>query len=299
LFADGSSISGSGQFLNVTLHLQFAASVSGTFGVFGTASSATVNTDWYSFGSWSIPSAVSTPTASSPTVSTALSAASFVAGSLAPESIAALFGSGLSTATASACCLPLPTNLGAATVSVTDSAGVSRAAPLYYSSPAQINFEVPAGTATGNAKISVQSGNGAAATTAAVSIGNSAPGIFLANSTGLPAALTLTNSAAGIQSVANVFQVVSGSIVPLPVDLSQGSVFLLLFGTGIRNAKSVTATVGGIQVPVPFAGAQGTFVGEDQINIGPLPMALAGKGSVPVILTADGQAANAASITIK
>ena len=36
-------------------------------------------------------------------------------------------------------------------VTVTDSSGAARQAPLFYISPSQINFEIPAGTATGTA----------------------------------------------------------------------------------------------------------------------------------------------------
>ena len=46
-------------------------------------------------------------------------------------------------------------------------------------------------------------------------------------------------------------------------------------------------------------GAQGTFAGEDQINVGPLPATLAGMGKVNIVLTADGQAANTVNVTIK
>ena len=55
----------------------------------------------------------------------------------------------------------------------------------------------------------------------------------------------------------------------------------------------------GLSVPVLFAGAQGTFAGEDQVNIGPLPRSLAGQGNVNLILAADGQAANVVNVTFK
>jgi uncharacterized protein (TIGR03437 family) len=293
LYADGSSIVGSGTLLTMTVHVQFSGTVSGSLGIWGWAHHAAGYQGPWSFGQWTVA-----PAASS--LSAAVSAASFAAGNLAPESIVALFGTGLSEATQSATTLPLPTNLASTSVLVTDSAGLSRAAPLYFVSSTQINFEVPAGTATGNALLTVQSLAGAVGTLP-LTVHASAPGVFLANSkTGLPAAVTLTIHPDTTQSVANVFQVdTAGNINALPIDLSQGNVFLLMFGTGIRNAKSVTATIGGLAVPVGYAGPQGTFVGEDQINIGPLPASLAGKGSVPAILTADGQAANTATIVIK
>ena len=72
-----------------------------------------------------------------------------------------------------------------------------------------------------------------------------------------------------------------------------------MYGTGIRNANSVTATVGGLSVPVLFVGAAPGYAGEDQVNIGPLPQSLAGKGSVNILLTADGQVANIVNVTIQ
>ena len=79
-------------------------------------------------------------------------------------------------------------------------------------------------------------------------------------------------------------------------------VILLLVGTGIRGRSavaSVTCTVGGVNVPVSFAGAQGDLVGLDQINVGPLPRALAGRGEVDLVLLVDGKAANTVRVNIK
>ena len=79
----------------------------------------------------------------------------------------------------------------------------------------------------------------------------------------------------------------------LAVPLALESQAVFLFGTGIRNATALTASVGGRSVPVLFGEAQGSFSGLDQVNIGPLPQDLQGSGQQNVLLTADGQAANA------
>ena len=77
----------------------------------------------------------------------------------------------------------------------------------------------------------------------------------------------------------------------MPVPISLGSptdtVVLELFGTGLRHvssASAVTATINGQTLPVQFAGAQGQFPGEDQINV-QLPHSLAGSGTVSLVLT--------------
>ena len=78
------------------------------------------------------------------------------------------------------------------------------------------------------------------------------------------------------------------------------SFFLLLFGTGIRGFRSeVTATVGGEEVPVLGAVPQGEFVGLDQVNLGPLPRSLLGRGEVEIILTVDGKTANTVTLNIR
>jgi uncharacterized protein (TIGR03437 family) len=225
-----------------------------------------------------------------------VSGASFLTGPLAPSEIATLKGNLLASSTANQ--FPLPTTEGGATVTLVDSTGKSQAAPLYYVSPKQINFEVPANVALGSASISLTESDGTVVV-ANVQIANIAPGIFQLNTAGLAAAEALVVNGT-TQTLDQVYQVGAGnSIVPLPIDLSQGQVYLVLYGTGIRNARNVTVTVGGVTIPVPFFGAQGTFAGEDQINVGPLPATLAGMGKVNIVLTADGQAANTVNVTIK
>ena len=44
---------------------------------------------------------------------------------------------------------------------------------------------------------------------------------------------------------------------------------------------------------------QGQFVGLDQINIGPLPRSLAGRGEVNILLTADGKPANTVTVNVR
>ena len=74
------------------------------------------------------------------------------------------------------------------------------------------------------------------------------------------------------QALQPVYQLASGNVIALPVSLgpSTEQVYLELYGTGFRNAKNFTATVGGLSVPVLGAAATSQFVGEDQVNIGPV-----------------------------
>ena len=65
----------------------------------------------------------------------------------------------------------------------------------------------------------------------------------------------------------------------------------MLYGTGIRNAKSVQVKIGNATITPDYAGAQGSFAGLDQINIA-VARSLGSAGHVEVILTADGKTAN-------
>ena len=126
-----------------------------------------------------------------------------------------------------------------------------------------------------------------------------------ANGQGVPAALAIFVKADGTQTWHYVFnsgcQV--GSCQPVPLDLGAPAdrVFLQLYGTGIRGRSSlgtVSATIGGVDAPVEYAGPVEGMVGLDQVNVH-LPRSLAGRGEVDIMLTVDGKTANTMRINIK
>jgi len=95
----------------------------------------------------------------------------------------------------------------------------------------------------------------------------------------------------------------SGSVCsPVPIRVADNTqVYISFYGSGIRNRSSVgnvTCTIGGIRVPVLYAGAQTEFAGLDQVNV-EIPKALRGRGEVPVIVTVDGQTTNTVTISIR
>jgi uncharacterized protein (TIGR03437 family) len=236
-----------------------------------------------------------------------VSAASFTGPAVAANSIAVGFGRGLATATQPATTTPLPTRLAGTTVRVKDSAGAERLAPLFYASPTQVNYLVPPGTRTGPATVTVNSSDNSIST-GNLQVDAVAPSLFSANASGrgVAAALVLRAAGTGAQTVEQAarFDAGANTFVPAPIDLGPEAdqVFLVLFGTGIRgfsSAGAVQVTAGGQSVPVPFAGAQGQFVGLDQLNVGPLPRGLAGRGEVNVVLTVDGKTANTVTVAIR
>ncbi len=228
---------------------------------------------------------------------TLMSSASYDGSALAPESIATAMGSNLAITTGD-------TNTK---VSVTDGSGVARDAYVFYASPTQVNFYIPAGTAPGTANVSVTNAKGVA-TKGSIPIVSVAPGLYSQNADGKGVAAAnifriKTDGSSGYEAVAR-YDTATGKWVSIPVSLgSQGDqLFLILYGTGIRfrsSLQAVKATLGGMQAEVVYAGAQGNYyLGLDQINVR-VPTSLKGRGEVDVVLTVDGKTTNTITFNVQ
>lgn len=235
-----------------------------------------------------------------------VSAASFAQGTVAAESIVAGFGADLTSTTAVATTLPLPTTLGGVSVQIKDALNVEHAAPLFFVSPTQINYEVPPGAALGEATVTIKQGSAVVAA-GKLQIARVAPGIFTADSSsrGAPVGIVLRVKADGAQSAELIsqFNPASNRFELLPIDFGPETdqLFLVTFGTGFRQRVSladVTAMVGGTSAEVLFAGAQGDLVGVDQANFR-LPRSLAGRGVVELAFQVAGQDANRVTLSFK
>jgi uncharacterized protein (TIGR03437 family) len=224
---------------------------------------------------------------------------------VAAESIVSAFGSNLSATSASATTNPLPTSLAGTSVRLRDSSGNERLAPLFFVSPSQINYQIAPGILIGSATITVTGGNGAVSS-GTIAVQPVAPGIFSANSSGQGVAsalaLRIRNGAQSFEPVAR-FDAAQNQSVPVQIDLGPATdqVFLILFCTGVRFRSSVSAVsfnVGGVTGTPTYAGAQGGFVGLDQVNV-PLSRSLIGRGLVNVTLTMDGITSNTVTVSVK
>jgi uncharacterized protein (TIGR03437 family) len=237
-----------------------------------------------------------------PALRRAVSAASDTA-IVAPESLATLLAPTPATASSSAS-PPWPNRLDGISLEVRDSAGATRLAPLTFVSPTQISFQVPAGTALGEATLAVASDRGTSQT-GSMQVDAVAPGLFMASrENGVPAATAVRVEPDGTQVPIPVFSCSGASCMAEPIPLSAAGnrpVYLSFFGTGFRGANSgnVTCSIYGVQVPVVYAGPQAT-PGVDQINVR-LPIELLG---VPfflnfgVIIRMDGEVADSDWIDI-
>jgi uncharacterized protein (TIGR03437 family) len=231
---------------------------------------------------------------------TIVSAASFQTVPIPPQSIATAGGRDLATAPLANLAATPPTNLGGTTVQIADIAGNTAAAPLFYVSPHQVNFEVPSGFQVGPAVATITSGDGTLST-AAFLIQPASPGIFVLNTADLAAADLLQVSGSQ-QTYVNVYAVSNGAIVANPINLGGSSVqnILVLFGTGFRGAdmSTVSVTFNGVPGTVLYSGAQGGYLGLDQANI-VIPQNAGLHGDVVVAFQAAGLAANPVHLTFQ
>jgi uncharacterized protein (TIGR03437 family) len=170
------------------------------------------------------------------------------------------------------------------------------AAPLYYVSPGQINFQVPWGTpTTGTVNVAVLV-NGGTSNTASVAVGTAAPGLF--NSSGAAIvqntpdySLNGTSNPAPAGSTIVAYLTGTGPVSPTAKDgVPTGS-------NGLTNATSlVTAKIGDANATVSFTGLTPGFIGLAQMNIVVPTLA---PGVYPLVVTIDGQSSNSATIAVK
>src|SRR5579872_961840 len=193
---------------------------------------------------------------------------------IAPGSIASLFGQNLAATTASASGFPLPTTLAGTSLTVN---GV--AAPLFFVSPDQINFQVPSATdsgtftAYGRAVVIVTTAAGSSDPVIADSF-MSALGLFTLNATGCGPGAILNVKPDGTVSVNS------------PANSASPGDYIEIFGTGfgaVRNAQpdgvpatsdplerfgyGVAAFFDGELSNGVFGGRAPGLVGVDQMNV--------------------------------
>jgi uncharacterized protein (TIGR03437 family) len=227
-------------------------------------------------------------------------AASFELTPVAPDAIVSAFGTLLATQVAAATSLPLPTTLGGTTVEVN-----GRPAGLLFVSAGQINYIIPSNTEIGLANVVIRAGDGTVSR-GTVQVGSAAPAVFTASSdgTGVPAALVRR-----FRNNQELPSVLAGQLdaqskwIPRPIDLGpEGDiVFLELYLSGIRHApdpngdgnanESVHLVLGGVEIVPLYAGAQGSFVGLDQLDA-EIPRSLLGRGKVSLSIIVTGVASS-------
>src|SRR6266851_4902986 len=189
---------------------------------------------------------------------TTVSAASSTGFAFAPDSLVTGYGAGLALDSQPASDIPLPTSLGGVQVELTNAAGAQMLAPLVYVSPGQVNYLVQANVAHGKLDVAVRN-SGNVVSRGTLELDQAAPAIFSANSDGrgIAAAQVVRVKPDGTQVYEQVavFDAVQGRYVAQPIDFgaSTDRLFLLLYGTGFRNAGVFRLQVGGATLVLSYA----------------------------------------------
>jgi uncharacterized protein (TIGR03437 family) len=221
-------------------------------------------------------------------------------------SFVAIYGTALAGAgNPSASSLPLPTTLNGTQATL---GGLSM--PLIYAGSSQINALVPQGLKPNASYPLVVTVGPVQSAPVSLSVMELQPGIYTVNESG---------SGPGIVTEALTGQLNTAS------NPAHASDFLVVYCTGLglvqgpsgqpgpgdgamtpasplfRTIATVTATIGGVNAPVSFAGLTPTFAGLYQVNI-QVPAGVASGTAVPLVLTASdpqtGSVAQSNSVTI-
>ena len=176
--------------------------------------------------------------------------------------IASLVGLNLAADVNAASSIPLPTDLSGVRVRVDDIA-----APLFFVSPAQVNFQIPVeAPSSGDADVVVVR-NGLNSPPQTAPFAPAAPAVFVDSNTRQAIALTnpegvlvTAQNPAASGDILTVFLTGLGPVEP-PVGTGQPA-------TGVSSAElPVSATIGGAEADVFFAGLAPGFVGLNQVNL--------------------------------
>jgi uncharacterized protein (TIGR03437 family) len=221
-----------------------------------------------------------------------VSAASYAISAITDKSIVSAFGPNLATATQEAMNLPLPFTLAGTTVKVLDITGTERLSPLFYVSPLQVNYQIPAGTAAGPVTVTITSGDGRVSVGAAI-IAPAAPSLFTFNQSGMGAAAAL--------------DAITFAGPPYDATRPNGEPNIIAFyATGLgadatdvdgNVSATVQSTIDGNPAIVDYAGRAPGYVGLNQWNI-TLPPGIT-PGTHTVVVMRNGRASNPVTIAIK
>jgi uncharacterized protein (TIGR03437 family) len=239
-----------------------------------------------------------------PGVKAAVNGASFVAqGPISPALISSIFGTKLARAAAQAQSLPLPTTLSGVTVRINDVA-----APLFYVSPSQINFQVPwevLGQTQASVTVTVNyvtsapwSGTLAPATPGIFSINQqgSGQGAILMANTGALAAVAGSLPGARPAQRGEYVSIYCTGLGPVANQPASGAVAQA--APLSTTLTTPVVTIGGVPAVVSFSGLAPGFVGLYQVNA-QVPANAPSGAAVPVVMNVGGVASNAVTVAIQ
>ena len=195
---------------------------------------------------------------------------------VAPDSIAVALGSALAFTTEQSqrqADGTFPTTVGGTTVTVN-----GQPAQIFFVSPTEVHFHVPAATLLGTAEVVVTNSDGFQSRGNVTTL-RAAPGVFTRTGDGLGEGMILN----------------ADTLQPGPFDPSNGNLRLLIFSTGVRNGTTVSVTAGGRALTLESIVQTPNMPGMDEIHV-LVPADLRGAGIVDLVVRADGRDSNPVAV---
>ncbi len=216
-----------------------------------------------------------------------------VGGAVAPGTIVAIYGSNLASVPAQPTTIPLPLSMNGTTVLI---GGVQ--APLFYVSPGQINAQVPFELDPAKQYQVVVSANGALTTPQPLQLTAATPGLDAFPDGTVVAIHSADGTLVSQDSPAKPGEYVVMYLLGMgptdnPIVSGAGSP-----GDPLDRPKAVPVlTLGGVNVPVAFAGLTPQLVGLYQINLQVPNVAV--DGNLVLTVTQDGAASNTTILPVR
>jgi uncharacterized protein (TIGR03437 family) len=211
---------------------------------------------------------------------------------ISPGALATVWGQNFGTATATNSA-PWSTGFGGLTVTVNGTA-----APIYFISPGQINFQVPWETPTGTAQVGITL-NGGASNTISVPVVTAGPGLFFSGAAAIAQnaqtpdyLLNGPSNPAAVGTTIVAYLTGSG-----PVSPAVGTGAITPDTTLVKATSSASAKIGSADAQVQFTGLTPNFIGLVQMNI-VVPSGLT-PGDYPLTVTINGETSNSANVSVK
>jgi uncharacterized protein (TIGR03437 family) len=215
-------------------------------------------------------------TTAPPTIASVTDGASYTA-NVAQGSFFTVWGSSLAPSSSGLTNFPRPTSVGGVKVTFTPAAGGAGIDTyLIYVGTGQINALLPSTVPVGNYNVTVT--NGSVSSPVATKVVASKVGLFTQDQSGTGLAVVFNYIS---QSESDVDRLTTGNYNGSLSSPAQPGQTLVAWGTGIgpyqtgdntagithdfSKSETITAIVGGVSIPVAFAGLNG-YAGEDQIN---------------------------------
>ena len=147
-----------------------------------------------------------------------------------------------------------------------------------------MNFVLPPGLEAGTGVVTITTTDGQSASTE-IEIAPLAPTLFILEPSGIPVGYAVQVGADNVQTIEPIYTDQGGQFQEVPIDVSSGVVYLILFGTGFDTPPLASVRKLATRISPPATRDRNRqFPGLDQINI-LLPKSLAGSGRGIVPLT--------------